>query len=171
MKFNANFYLQKGQFVKDENENISYKYDEYLYSKGIYKTKIKPENLPEHYLKISMRGNNGFVNTKGVVAMIYKPNMWINHLLRDDKLYVSYKNKIIKDTSSQYEEFEGYDHIIYGYDILYFLQAAEIYSNYNLDEIKEVLEEKRNIFKKKHPNEYKRENPNDLPLMEIIKKT
>ena len=167
MKLNSNFYLQKGNFIQ-ENDNIKYVYDKYLLSKGKYKTKIRPEDLPEYYVKINIRSDNGFVNAKGVVAMIYKPNLWINHLLRDDRLYISYNNKIEENTTSSFDEYTGYDEIIYGYDIIKFLKAANIYSDYNLDEIKNQLEEKRKIFKEKHPKDYTIENPQDIPLIDLI---
>lgn len=132
--------------------------DGYLFSKGKYLTKIKVEDLPEHFVEGTYYRTKGYANAKGVVHMIYVPNMWINHMFKDDYLYVSYKGEI-EEIKNEFggRDFNNYDLIIRGYNIITFLKAAEKYSGYDISEIKELIELKRQTFKEKHPEFYELE--------------
>ena len=75
------------KLYKEENE------DETLFS-GRYKTKMKSEDLPEWYVYGRFYKRFGYISTKGITDMVYIPNLWINHFLKDDFLLVSYGGKI-----------------------------------------------------------------------------
>ena len=67
--------------------------NECLYSKGVYPTKIKREDLPEDYVEIRSRTLwylTGYLKTSGIVDMKYEMCK-VNHLFKDDYLYISYK--------------------------------------------------------------------------------
>ena len=89
--------------------------------------------------------------------MVYVPNLWINHFLRDDFLLISYsdKIKIINDNArSAFEKYDGYDYQIHGTEILDILKGAKIYSDYNIEPIIEQIKEKKKILQEKHPEEF-----------------
>lgn len=128
--------------------------DKYLYAKGKYLTKIRKENLPEYFIKGTYYRTEGYASAKDVKHMIYKPNMSINHMFRDDCLYVSYDKEITNKQTDYGIEYVGYDIIIWGWQIIEFLKAAEKYSNYDISEIKQQIELKRQTFKNNHPSFY-----------------
>ena len=86
--------------------------------------------------------------------MVYHPNLWINHFLRDDFLYVSYNEPITiqKVPDFPWEKFNGYDYLITGGEILEFLLAAREYSGYDITEIIEQIRFKLKILCEKHPD-------------------
>lgn len=136
--------------------------DGYLFSKGKYLTKIKAEDLPESYVEGTYYRTKGYLNAAGVKQMVYVPNMWINHMFKDDYLYVSYDKEIIEKVGTfGGKDYDGYDIVIRGFNIISFLKAAEKYSNYDISEIKEQIELKRRIFKEKHPMFYELEVKNE----------
>jgi len=83
---------------------------------GRYKTKMHPTDLPDWYLYGRYYKRWGYMSTKGIVDMVYRPNLHVNHFLKDDFLYISYKEKIKpvteedkkKDRMLRYEEYKGY---------------------------------------------------------------
>lgn len=91
MKRFANYY-HDGKF----NEEWYYYQDKdnYLFSKGIYKTKIKEEDLPDYFVKIWLWPRYKYMSLKGIKDIIYKPNFFTNHYRKDDMLYISYDKKI-----------------------------------------------------------------------------
>lgn len=142
--------------LRETNENG------YLYSKGKYLTKIKVEDLPESFVEGVYYRTKGYINAAGVKHMVYVPNMWINHMFKDDFLYISYDKEIKqKENSFGFKDYEGYDIVIRGFNIVTFLKAAEKHSGYNISEIKELIELKRITFKEKHPEFYKLEVHNE----------
>ena len=93
-KINAYFYT-KGKFGKRIRETLD-RDNEYLYSLGHYPTKIKKEDLPKYYIEFRSRViwyMTGYLKTSGVVDIDYKA-LNINHLFKDDYLYISYKEKL-----------------------------------------------------------------------------
>jgi len=133
-----------------------------LYSMGKYETKLKKRDLPDYFINARYCGAFGLVSTKGVKQLVYNPNMNSNHMFRDDYLYISYNedNNIVYDTDT--DMYKGYDLVINGYTIIRFLRACEINSNYNIDKIKEQIEEKRITFKAKYPTFYEYEVRDDV---------
>lgn len=99
MKFNSNWYSV--DVIKRINGVLQYSKDEngYLFSNARYKTKIKPEDLPESYIWGRYYKRWGYLNAEGVVDVYYIPNKCFNHFLRDDNLFISYGPKIDRNAS------------------------------------------------------------------------
>ena len=63
---------------------------------GHYPTKIKKEDLPEDFVEFHSRSiwyMYGYLKTSDVIDVGYKP-FKINHLFKDDYIYISYKEKL-----------------------------------------------------------------------------
>lgn len=126
-----------------------------LYSRGKYPTGIKPDNLPESYVKGRFYGTDGYMRADGIKHLLYVPNLWINHFLKDDFLFISYDKPItLKEDRDSIWDSYGYDEYVWGNEIISMLKAAEKYSGYDISSIKEQIEEKRQILMQKHPDDY-----------------
>lgn len=123
-KFNSNLYTQtRIVFDRDLNSmTLKRLENDYLFSNVKYPTKITAKDLPEWYVQGVFYRNEGYINTKNVVDVLYKPNWIFNHLHKDDTLYISYKDKIYIDRNEFMEKvYKGYDYAIrgsYAFDIL-----------------------------------------------------
>jgi len=123
----------------------------YLYAKGIYRTKLKPADLPEWYVYGFIYGQNGYVSAKGVKYLLYKPNYTTNHVHKDDLLFISYDQPIEPDENSTHGIwYNGYDHIVYGYMIVDFLNAAKKYSDYAINTIMREVRKKERWYKENY---------------------
>lgn len=72
-------------------------------------------------------------------------------MFRDDCLYVSYNTEVVKGVGDLgIVDYKGYDLIIWVWQIVEFLKADENYSNYDISEIKQQIEVKRQTFKREH---------------------
>jgi hypothetical protein len=125
----------------------------YLYSDGRYRTKILPEDLPEWFIHVYIYKQYGYISAKGIKHLVYKPNYFFdNHLHKDDFLYISYNDEIVRDASEdQYDWYRGYDHLVYGVTILFFLDAVEKYSDYDTSEIRKEIERKTEWYYERNP--------------------
>ncbi|MCB7507885.1 hypothetical protein G7B22_22030 [Blautia sp. MSK.20.9] len=100
----------------------------YLYSgwKSGRKTKIKPEDLPKSYVRISNYKKNGYMETAGVVDMIYEPGPFHNHTFKDDFLYIAYKERLPEAKQGCWSELlEACDEYVFGNDIINVLKGIE----------------------------------------------
>lgn len=140
----ANYYVNSKIKCKNHEFVVEEEPESYLYAKGIYKTKIKPEDLPEWFVKIYIRYHHEYCPTKGIKDMIYNPNYISNHLYKDDLLYVSYDKPITKYQEINF--YKNYDLILYGPAIVKFIDAVKVTGEYNVDEIKKELEKKKEWF-------------------------
>lgn len=132
---------------------IKYIYNGFLLANDRYKTKMKPEDLPDSFIFISGGGvHHGFLDAAGVIDLKYVPNLWINHLLKDDCLVISYTGKI--GNEEKHYCFENEDQCIYGNSILYFLEGARKYSGIDITPIIEQLKNKVQTLKQKHPEQF-----------------
>lgn len=132
---------------------------EYLYSWGKFKTKIKPEDLPEDYLQIRSRSTeylDGYLRVSGIKDMVYT-YMKENHVFKDDYIYISYDKKISshKEGPWGFKVYDNWDLRICGNDIINIVLAAEKFSNYNTKGIKKKIAEKIDWLKKFEPEFYK----------------
>jgi len=139
------------KLYKEENE------DETLFS-GRYKTKIKSEDLPGWYVYGRFYKRFGYISTKGITDMVYIPNLWINHFLKDDFLLVSYGGKIelVDDRKGLLisEKYVGYDETVCGNEIMDVMKGARQFSNYDITALIEQIKEKKAILQKKHPEQF-----------------
>lgn len=141
-KFNANYYSQKR--IKSINHELTIvSNSDYLYSDGIYPTKIKEEDLPEWYFRYCYYYSR-YLSAKGVKDMVLKCNyMFTNHLHKDDILYISYNNKIEEYQNDYGKTYRNYDRILSGNWIIEYIQMVKKYSNYDITELEQELERKR----------------------------
>ena len=75
-------------YIKDPNG--------YLYVDSQYNTKITADDLPDWFVYGRFYKRFGYLSAKGVVDLYYIPNMWNNHMFKDDELVISYEEKIDK---------------------------------------------------------------------------
>lgn len=121
--------------------------DGFLFAKGIYRTKIRPEDLPDWYVKGYIHRQEGYLCAKGVRYLLYKPNYLTGHRNKDDFLFISYNDPIEPDAEDRRGIwFHGYDHVVWGDMINDFLQAAKRHSNYDISSIMEELEKKERWY-------------------------
>ena len=109
---------------------------------GRYKTKIKPEDLPEWYLHGRYYKRWGYLSAKGITDMVYIPNLVFNHFLKDDCLLIAYGGKITEKPEERYRlnRYSGYDERVWGSEIITMLCGARKYSGID---IKPFIEEVR----------------------------
>lgn len=120
----------------------------YLFAKGVFKTKIKPEELPAWYVHGYVYSQHGYISAKGVKHLLYKPNYTTNHIHKDDLLFISYDKPIEPDENGTHGIwFHGYDHIVYGHLIVDFLEAAKIHSGYDIKPIMRSVRKKERWYK------------------------
>lgn len=157
MKKLANIYsTQKTIFTKE----LGWHYitnNGYLFSNLKYKTKIKPQDLPEYYLNIYAYHNYCYINTKGIKYLLYTPNYNVNHFLKDDLLYISYDKSIEIDEEAPYLNVKNYEEVLYGPDILEFIEYALKYSNYSTSNIKKEIKKHYYYYYKKYQGEIKKD--------------
>ena len=153
-KINSNWYT-KG---KIGTKNIIDKDKEFLYSKGIYPTKIREEDLPKDYIKFQSRTIwylTGFLRTSGVKDLYYT-YIKENHLFKDDYLYISYDKKIekVKDKYG-YNRIINYDFLICGNNNIDVLFAIEENSNIDTRKVRNKIREKFEWWKENEKEDYK----------------
>ena len=169
-KINAYFYTQ-GKFGKGFRETIDTN-NEYLYSRGRYLTKIKKEDLPEDYVEFRSRAiwyMTGYLKTSGIVDIDYKA-MKVNHLFKDDYLYISYKEKLRCEKNHWgFEDFINYDICICGNDIIPILLYIEKYSNISIDNVKQKIQDKVEWYRENCKEDYIRQFGNeDIDIFEFM---
>jgi hypothetical protein len=137
---------RKHYFIEDPNG--------YLYSGGVYPTKILPEDLPEWFVHGYMGGGrHGYLSAKGVKHLVYDPDYFFeNHLHKDDFLYISYKDEIVQNEGdSGFKWYTGYDTATCWHVIVDFVEAAEKYSGYDVTEIRKEIERKKEWYYEHNP--------------------
>jgi len=126
----------------------------YLFSGGRYPTKILPQDLPEWFIYGYLYKRHGYISAKGVKHLVYRPNYaFDNHLHKDDFLYISYDTEIVPyKTELNSTGYKGYKHLVYGYMICEFVDAAEKFSDYDVQEIRREIEKKRAWYEERNAN-------------------
>ena len=118
----------------------------FLYSQGMYPTKITEDDLPEYYIPIHarvIRYMQGFLKTSGIVDMDYS-YCKENHLFKDDYIFISYSEKLRWEPGPWgFPECINYDVCVDGNDIIEIVLAAEKYSGFDTTEVRRKIEEKR----------------------------
>ena len=94
-----------------------------LFSKGRYPTKITADDLPSSFVRARTGKLFGYYDASRVIGVAYRPNMWINHLFRDDSLYLSFSTRFISP-----EDWDHIDIILGGWDIVTALAGLECFS-------------------------------------------
>jgi len=124
----------------------------YLFSGGRYPTKILPQDLPEWFIYGYLYKQFGYISAKGVKRLVYSPNYsFDNHLHKDDFLYISYGTEIEPyETEWKSTWYKGYDHLVYGSMIIDFVDAAEKYSDYDVQDIRCEIAKKRAWYEERN---------------------
>lgn len=166
MKKLANLYLDD-KMVWRNREHIAIEDENgYLFSQGRYKTKIRPDDLPEWYVRGYFYKRWGYMSAKGVKYLHYRPNMTFNHMFKDDFLFISYDKPIVPAESDPLW-YQGYDEYVFGGAILSMVRAIDRYSDCDTTEVKKAIEVKRQWFKETYPRWYGVEVREDKPFFEV----
>ena len=153
-RFKRNFYSVE-RFVWENHKMYCISSEDGTLFAGSRKTKIYEEDLPEWYVFGRYYKKWGFFSTKGITDLVYIPNLWINHFLRDDCLLVAYGGKIEPNPDpSDFEKYIGIDERVWGNEILDVLKGAEKFSGYDISDLVEQIWEKKRILIEKHPDEF-----------------
>lgn len=126
----------------------------YLYSKGEYKTKITAADIPEHYIHGWIFKVQGYISALGIKDIVYYANYHINHLHKDDHLYISYDKPIRKEVDERgHIWYHDYDAVLWGYMIVDFIRAVRKYKSYDIEPIALQVKKKERYFREKYPEE------------------
>ena len=163
-RFKNNLYMLT-RYKRIEGHLCTISNDDGTLFSGCFKTKIRPTDLPEWYLYGRYYKRWGYMSTKGIVDMVYRPNLHVNHFLKDDFLYISYEEKIEpvteedekNDRMLRFEEYKGYDEVVFGSEIIDILKGARLYSGFNITPIIEQIKEKEKWLRNKYPDEFSEE--------------
>lgn len=142
-RIKSNLYMEykfkKDKVIRDPNG--------YLFANGIYPTKIKADDLPEWFVFGYMHGRHGYISTKGVVDLLYRPNyIFDNHLSKYDNLYISYSKPIRVLNDSNWNCCENYDEVISGPLIFDFLDSVQQYSDIDITPVVIELQMKLEFY-------------------------
>ena len=141
----ANFYTdRKYKTINHHLVKVSDK-NNFLFANGIYKTKILEEHLPEYFVKLYFGVKNQYISVRNIKDILYKPNYFTSHLYKDDFLYISYDKPIIRNKTDNY--YINYEVLIYGSAIIDFIKALKENNTYDVKNIEEELNKKREWFK------------------------
>lgn len=153
----SNWYT-RGKFGNKWRETLD-RENEYLYSKGRYPTKIKKEDLPKDYTEFQSRViwyMTGYLKTSGIVDIDYKYTK-INHLFKDDYLYISYDEKLKKEKNRFGSmKIVNYDFCVCGEDIIPILFEIEKNSRVDTTKVRNKIKEKFEWWKENEQDDYKR---------------
>lgn len=147
-----------------DNEDIT------LFS-GHYRTKIKPEELPEWYLYGRYYKRWGYMSIKGITDLVYLLNRFSNHYLKDDCLLISYGGKITETSdsnSSPYERYQGWDERVWGNEIITILRGARKYSGYDIEPLIEKLKWKKAYMQREFPDQFDPERWDRIDVDELF---
>lgn len=140
----ADFY-HDGKIKHDKGFYYYKDKDNYLFSYGIYKTKVREEDLPDYYVKLWLYPRYKYISLKGIKDLYYRPSFFTNHYRKDDFLYISYSDEIKFDNQGFAV---NYDEVIYGPEIDHFIMKLTIYGydKKRLDEINRLIDKKNKWF-------------------------
>ena len=99
-RFKNHLYTEEILMCRNDHWGYVVNEDKTLFS-GHHKTKILAEDLPDWYVRGRFYKCWGYLSTKGITDLLYIPNMFVNHFLKDDCLLISYGGKIVESDSSE----------------------------------------------------------------------
>lgn len=153
-RFKSNLYTVE-RYVWTNHERCRLQNEDFTLFSGHHKTKITEEDLPEWYVFGRYYKMWGFLSTKGITDLVYIPNLWINHFLKDDCLLIAYGGKIDVDPDAdRFDKYTGVDERVWGTEILDVLKGAKKFSGYDISKIVEQIREKERILIEKYPEEF-----------------
>ncbi len=127
-----------------------------LYANGTFPSNKTKETLPKSFIQVHYLGQWSFMQSAGVVDIIYRPAYWIdNHLYKDDCLLISYKDKITLKAQDEkwarLDDFAGVDIHLFGRSIVDFVDGVEKYSHLDVSAIKQELYKKKVWYARSNP--------------------
>ena len=147
MKRFANNY-HDGKIKSNKIDGLYYYQDKenYLFSRGIYKTKIKEADLPDYFVKVWQYPRYKFIALKEIKYVYYRPSFFTNHRRKDDLLFISYNKDLALNEREMTME---YDEIINGPEIDSFIDKLEKYGydKNRIEEIKKLIDKKDKWYK------------------------
>ena len=157
-RFNSKLYtLTRLKYTKEDGWHYVTNNNDYLFAESRYPTKIQPTDLPEWYVQGRYYKCHGFLSSKNVKYVVYKPNYFTNHFHKDDLLYVSFDAPIERKEVERYGlksfDYVGYDYVISGGQIIDYIVAIKKWSNYDTDEIENELIKKSEWFMQTYPDD------------------
>ena len=156
-RFKNQLYTKEIRVFRDR-QLCSVESDDGTLFSGHYRTKILAQDLPEWYVYGRYYKCWGYLSTKGITDMLYVPNRFTNHFLKDDCLYIAYGGKVKAAEPSKdgavYPQYSGFDERIWGNEIISILQGAQIYSSYDISALIQQLKDKKDWLVRAHPNEF-----------------
>lgn len=141
--------------------NLTMRYDKYVYMHfqipGGYlysgwktgrKTKIKPEDLPKSYVHLCNYKKHGYLETAGVMDIVYHPSPFHNHTFKDDFLFISYSGELPENKHGYSDELFGLcDEYVFGNDILTVINGIEKNNKGNEKLMEKIQEIKSDMVK------------------------
>lgn len=125
--------------------------DGHLFADGRYKTKIFASDLPEYYVYGYLYKRHGFISAAGVKHLLYVPNYIFNHRCKYDSLYISYDEPIkVMAGDHGLTLYDGYRHVVDGPLIIDFVDAAEMYSGFDVSDIRCEIQRKIDWYDEKY---------------------
>lgn len=125
-----------------------------LYANGRNRTKIKPEDLPDTYLPLMVYKVDGYIRLDGIKDVVYKPNYHINHMHKDDFLYISYSTAIQSEVDQHgFTRYYDYDALLWGGNISHFIRAIRKHGGFDIEPIAAEVIKKELFFLEKYPEE------------------
>lgn len=130
--------------------NKIYDKDGYLFAgwNKRYKTKIKPEDLPESYVYLSYYAKHGYIETAGISDIVYVPGMFDDHAFKDDFLFISYAAKLEYNPYKPFDLYGIADEYVFGNDIINVLKGIEVNNSENIELLTKIKETKKNMVNK-----------------------
>lgn len=138
---------------------------------GHYRTKIKPEDLPEWYLYGRYYKRFGYMSTKGITDLLYLTSRFSNHYLKDDCLLIAYGGHITElddPNLSLFERYTGWDNRVWGNEIITILRGARKYSGYNIQPFIEKLKWKKEYMQTEFPDPFDPEYWNRINVGDLF---
>ena len=124
----------------------------------VYRTKIKPEDLPEWFIYGRYYKRFGFLTAKGITDLLYIPSRFSNHYLKDDYLLIAYGGRIREVESPKgilpLDRYEGWDEMVWGREIITILKGARKYSGYDIEPFITKLKWKKSWLEATYPDEF-----------------
>ena len=105
----------------------------YLFSDGIYPTKIKLEDLPETFVYGRFYKHWSYLDVSGIKDLYYKKSEWTEDSFKYDFLYISYDSPIDVESILKYE-YNSYDFSCSGHEIFTVIERI-----LELDEYKDTI--------------------------------
>lgn len=140
---------------------------------GHYRTKIKPEDLPEWYLYGRYYKRWGYMSTKGITDLVYAPSRFSNHYLKDDCLFIAYGGSITEipgPNLSPYEQHQGWDERVWRSEIITILRGARKYSGYDIEPFIKKLKRKKEYMQIEFPDPFNPERWDKIDVDDFFQK-